>query len=143
MTIKITKESYLAAAEEVVKRHGEDHVCTLARYTIEGEGGVAEPMCIVGHILVELGVSAEVMEYMYPRSQLARVYLETLEEGGEIELPEKSSSDRSFIRTWSDLVQTAQDNHVPWGKALDHANHVMRYTKAEPKGKCSGDCPNC
>lgn len=111
--IELTYDKALDLLKDAITLRGEDYVYEKisggCKY-VHGGG----KSCIVGHVLVDLGVDVDALEWGHLRSSYAAEVLSALESDGILEATPEAAS--LLAR-----VQRYQDNEVPWGRALERA----------------------
>lgn len=133
MTIHITLADAVASIDKAVALKGEDHVyemhqggsgmtCKYAVPSPDGEGYV--PDCIVGHVLVDLGVNPDELQYTDDNDH-GRIaegdfsYMTVVaEQEGVFTINDDAAN---FLAR----AQFQQDNGMPWGQSVQKAKEDM------------------
>jgi hypothetical protein len=105
-------EETKALMSEIVAEMGEDHV----NIPVDGtcmyfDFYTKEPSCGLGHLFARKGMTSDMLTRYENTSAIGSLC------SHRDDLMEMSESALDFLRTF----QSAQDNGVPWGQALDYA----------------------
>lgn len=116
----------VAALRETVKVNGEDFIyfappsAGFCSYADADEGA---PSCLVGHLLHRHGVSVEDLLAEDAGRLVPLSNGNFAHGGGAFDIGPDFGIEDEDVRSLLNVAQVAQDNKIPWGKAVEDAIH--------------------
>lgn len=114
-------ETVVSKLQAIVDAKGADHVYQQRENGVTGDKGCmyvygGQPDCLVGHLLVELGVPGADLDYLNPdREEISEIPIHAAEQRLEGKYGISFSPSASSLLS---EVQSRQDRGYAWGEAL-------------------------